>query len=119
MIVVFAITAAVGMLLMIVVPGDNKGVLLLGYDLVSCLAAITPMVYAWETQNTSGDTKRKCTSAIVSIGMCTGNVSLQGSLLLETEQPGHWTATVFHVPGTSIPARVDIESHTPRVGSGV
>ena len=41
---------------------------------VSCLAGITPLVYAWEAQNTAGDTKRKCTSAVVLIGMCTGNV---------------------------------------------
>lgn len=34
------------------------------------------MIYAWEAQNTAGDTKRKCTSGVVFVGMCTGNVSL-------------------------------------------
>ena len=38
------------------------------------MAAITPMIYAWQAQNTAGDTKKKCTSAMVFIGMCTGNV---------------------------------------------
>ncbi|KAI9929357.1 hypothetical protein MW887_000825 [Aspergillus wentii] len=83
-IVLFAVIAAVGTLLMIVVPRENKGVLLFGYYLVSCLAAITPLVYAWEAQNTAGDTKRKCTSAVVLIGMCTGNVI--GPQLYSTSQ---------------------------------
>ncbi|KAL4735448.1 major facilitator superfamily domain-containing protein [Aspergillus similis] len=69
-----ALIAAVGTILMLTVPRDQKGVLLFGYYLVSCLAGITPLVYAWEAQNTAGDTKRKCTSAVVLIGMCTGNV---------------------------------------------
>ncbi|KAL2849846.1 major facilitator superfamily domain-containing protein [Aspergillus pseudoustus] len=69
-----AMLAAVGTILLLTVPRDQKGVLLFGYYLVSCLAGITPLVYAWEAQNTAGDTKRKCTSAVVLVGMCTGNV---------------------------------------------
>jgi hypothetical protein len=38
------------------------------------MAAITPIIYAWQAQNTAGETKKKCTSAMVFIGMCTGNV---------------------------------------------
>ncbi|PLB53572.1 allantoate permease [Aspergillus steynii IBT 23096] len=83
-IVGFSLIAAVGTLLMIVVPREQKGVLLFGYYLVSCLAAVTPLVYAWEAQNTAGDTKRKCTSAVVLIGMCTGNVI--GPQLYSTSQ---------------------------------
>jgi hypothetical protein len=49
-------------------------VLLFGYYLVSCLAAITPLLYTWHVQNTAGDTKKKCTSAMVFIGMCAGNI---------------------------------------------
>lgn len=41
------------------------------------MAAITPLIYTWEAQNTAGDTKRKCTSAVVLVGMCTGNVTAQ------------------------------------------
>jgi hypothetical protein len=37
-------------------------------------ATITPLVYAWSAQNTAGDTKRKCSSGVVFVGMCTGNV---------------------------------------------
>ncbi|KAK2762577.1 hypothetical protein FQN54_000750 [Arachnomyces sp. PD_36] len=73
-IVLFAVLSVIGVVLMLTIPRENKGVLLFGYYLVSCLATITPLIYAWEAQNTAGDTKRKCTSAIVFIGMCTGNV---------------------------------------------
>jgi predicted MFS family arabinose efflux permease len=71
-----SVLPVVGTILMLTVPRTdrNKGVLLFGYYLVSCMAAITPMIYAWQAQNTGGDTKKKCTSAVVFIGMCTGNV---------------------------------------------
>ena len=59
---------------MLTVPRQHKGVLLFGYYLVSCLAAITPLLYTWHVQNTAGDTKKKCTSAMVFIGMCSGNI---------------------------------------------
>ncbi|KAK3306131.1 major facilitator superfamily domain-containing protein [Chaetomium strumarium] len=76
----------VGTIIMLTVPrtGNNKGVLLFGYYLVSCMAAITPMIYAWQAQNTGGDTKKKCTSAVVFIGMCAGNVV--GPLLFDERQ---------------------------------
>ncbi|KAJ5633573.1 major facilitator superfamily domain-containing protein [Penicillium herquei] len=83
-IVLFATLSAVGTVLMLVIPRSNKGVLLFGYYLVSMLAAITPIIYAWEAQNTAGDTKRKFTSAIVLVGMCTGNVI--GPQLFSTSQ---------------------------------
>ena len=37
---------------------------------VSCLAAVTPMIYAWQAQNTGGDTKKKCTSAMGKMSVC-------------------------------------------------
>lgn len=40
------------------------------------------MLYAWQAQNTGGDTKKKCTSAMVFVGMCAGNVI--GPLLYST-----------------------------------
>ncbi|KAI1464165.1 MFS general substrate transporter [Daldinia caldariorum] len=75
----------IGSILMLTVPrnGKNKGVLLLGYYLVQCLGAITPMVYAWSAQNTGGDTKKKTSSAMMFMGMCTGNVI--GPLLYNTK----------------------------------
>ncbi|KAJ9149497.1 Thiamine pathway transporter THI73 [Pleurostoma richardsiae] len=79
-----SVLPTIGTILMLTVPREQKGVLLFGYYLVSCLAAITPMLYAWQAQNTGGDTKKKCTSAMVFIGMCTGNVI--GPLLYSTDQ---------------------------------
>lgn len=69
-----SVLPAVGAILMLTVPRHQKGVLLFGYYLVSCLAAVTPLVYTWQAQNTAGDTKKKTTSAMVFIGMCTGNI---------------------------------------------
>ncbi|KAL7620743.1 hypothetical protein AAE478_009741 [Parahypoxylon ruwenzoriense] len=73
-----------GTILMLTVPRNenNKGVLLLGYYLVQCLGAITPMVYTWSAQNTGGDTKKKTSSAMMFMGMCTGNII--GPLLYNT-----------------------------------
>ena len=61
----------IGAVLMLTVPRNekNKGVLLLGYYLVMCLAAITPMIYAWSAQNTGGDTKKKTSSAIMFVSI--------------------------------------------------
>ncbi|KAI1103629.1 MFS general substrate transporter [Jackrogersella minutella] len=75
----------IGTVLMLTVPRNekNKGVLLLGYYLVQCLGAITPMVYAWSAQNTGGDTKKKTSSAMMFMGMCTGNII--GPLLYNTK----------------------------------
>ncbi|KAI1138161.1 MFS general substrate transporter [Hypoxylon sp. FL0543] len=75
----------IGAVLMLTVPRNehNKGVLLLGYYLVQCLGAITPMVYAWSAQNTGGDTKKKTSSAMMFMGMCTGNII--GPLLYNTK----------------------------------
>lgn len=69
-----SVLPTIGTILMLTVPRDQKGVLLFGYYLVSCLAAVTPLVYTWQAQNTAGDTKKKTTSAMVFIGMCTGNI---------------------------------------------
>ncbi|KAF2820423.1 MFS general substrate transporter [Ophiobolus disseminans] len=73
-IVCVAVLPTIGIIMMLTVPRKQKGVLLFGYYLVSCLAAITPIIYTWHVQNTAGDTKKKCTSAMVFVGMCTGNV---------------------------------------------
>ncbi|KUL86776.1 hypothetical protein ZTR_04772 [Talaromyces verruculosus] len=77
-----SVLPTVGAIMMLTVPRSQKGVLLFGYYLVSCLAGITPMLYAWQAQNTGGDTKKKCTSAMVFVGMCAGNVI--GPLLYST-----------------------------------
>ncbi len=62
-----SIFPTIGTVLMLTVPRNdgNRGVLLLGYYLVMCMAAITPMIYAWSAQNTGGDTKKKTSSAVM------------------------------------------------------
>lgn len=63
-----------GTIILLTVPRSQKGVLLFGYYLISFMSCITPLLYAWHVQNTAGDTKRKCTSAVMSLGLCAGNV---------------------------------------------
>ncbi|CAN8098236.1 unnamed protein product [Discula destructiva] len=79
-----SVPPVIGSILMLTVPRRLKGVLLFGYYLVSCMAAITPILYNWQASNTAGDTKKKCTSAVVFIGMCLGNVI--GPLLYSQDQ---------------------------------
>lgn len=68
-------------------PG-SKGPLLFAYYCTSFLAAITPLIYTWHIQNTAGDTKRKVTTGIVFVGMCTGNII--GPLLYSTEEKPYY-----------------------------
>jgi len=63
---------------------NSKGPLLLAYYLTSFLSGITPLIYTWHVQNTAGDTKRKVTTGMVFIGMCTGNII--GPLLYSADQ---------------------------------
>ncbi|PSR84059.1 major facilitator superfamily domain-containing protein [Coniella lustricola] len=79
-----SVLPSIGAIIMLTVSRKNKGVLLFGYYLVSCLASITPLIFNWSSSNTAGDTKKKCTSAVVFIGMCVGNVI--GPLLYSTDQ---------------------------------
>ncbi|KAI0144604.1 MFS general substrate transporter [Xylariaceae sp. FL1272] len=71
-----SVLPTVGTVLMLAIRRNdkNKGVLLFGYYLVSCLGAITPLIYTWSAQNTGGDTKKKTTTAIMIVAMCTGNI---------------------------------------------
>ncbi|KAF7191786.1 putative transporter [Pseudocercospora fuligena] len=65
-----------GIIVMLKIPHTpgNRGVLLTGWYLTSLFPGITPLLYAWQAQNTAGDTKRKCTTGVLIVGMCTGNV---------------------------------------------
>ncbi|EKV09138.1 hypothetical protein PDIG_56940 [Penicillium digitatum PHI26] len=69
-----------GAIMMLSVPRHKKEVLLFGYYLVF---TITPLIYAYQAQNTAGGTKKKCTPGIVFIGMCAGNAI--GPLLYSTK----------------------------------
>nr|RBR01375.1 hypothetical protein FVER53263_04377 [Fusarium verticillioides] len=52
--------------------------------IISVYPGITPLIFAWEAQNTAGDTKRKVTTGVMFVGLCTGNVI--GPLLYSTDQ---------------------------------
>ncbi|KAF5572598.1 allantoate transporter [Fusarium pseudoanthophilum] len=41
--------------------------------IISVYPGITPLIFAWEAQNTAGDTKRKVTTGVMFVGLCTGN----------------------------------------------
>ncbi|KAI0474101.1 major facilitator superfamily domain-containing protein [Xylariaceae sp. FL0804] len=71
--------AVAGTVMMLTIPrndnnNNNRGVLLFGYYLLYFYGAVTPMVYAWSAQNTGGDTKKKTSSGVMFMGMCTGNI---------------------------------------------
>jgi len=68
-------------------PG-SKGPLLFAYYCTSFLSGITPLIYTWHVQNTAGDTKRKVTTGLVFVGMCTGNII--GPLLYSTEEKPYY-----------------------------
>ncbi|KAK6953681.1 hypothetical protein Daesc_005986 [Daldinia eschscholtzii] len=79
-----------GCVLLMVLPRDDphRAPLLAGYYLISVYPGITPLIYSWASQNTAGDTKRKCTNAVLFIGQSVGNVI--GPLLYsQTEAPGY------------------------------
>ncbi|KOS17466.1 putative transporter [Escovopsis weberi] len=76
----------VGCSILLSFPHDlaHRGILLLGYFSLSTFTGITPLIYAWSAQNTAGDTKKKCTSALVFIGSSAGNII--GPLLYTPEE---------------------------------
>ncbi|KAI8631885.1 MFS general substrate transporter [Xylariaceae sp. FL1651] len=79
-----------GVVILMVLTRDiaHRAPLLVGYYLISVYPGITPLIYSWSSQNTAGDTKRKCTNAILFIGASTGNVV--GPLLYtQRDAPGY------------------------------
>ncbi|KAK3937031.1 putative allantoate permease [Diplogelasinospora grovesii] len=66
----------VGCIILMVMPRtpDHRAAMLVGYYLISVYPGITPLIYSWSTQNTGGDTKRKCVNAILFVGQSVGNV---------------------------------------------
>jgi MFS family permease len=68
------IPAIIGCVMLLRVDRSQTGVLLFGFYLLSVYPAITPLIFSWSAANTAGDTKRKVTTAVMFIGLCTGNV---------------------------------------------
>ncbi|KLO84810.1 allantoate transporter [Fusarium fujikuroi] len=85
-ITLLCITPIIGCVLLLTIPHtpDKKGILLFAYYIISVYPGITPLIFAWEAQNTAGDTKRKVTTGVMFVGLCTGNVI--GPLLYSTDQ---------------------------------
>ncbi|KAI1137718.1 MFS general substrate transporter [Hypoxylon sp. FL0543] len=79
-----------GCVMLMVLPRDagHRAPLLVGYYLISVYPGITPLIYSWAAQNTAGDTKRKCTNAVLFIGQSTGNV-IGPLLYTQKEAPGY------------------------------
>ncbi|KAF3059659.1 hypothetical protein GL218_04814 [Daldinia childiae] len=79
-----------GCVMLMVLPRDasHRAPLLAGYYLISVYPGITPLIYSWASQNTAGDTKKKCTNAILLIGQSVGNV-IGPMLYSQTEAPGY------------------------------
>ncbi|KAF5344336.1 hypothetical protein D9758_013240 [Tetrapyrgos nigripes] len=52
----------------------ERGKLLASYYVISFFTGLQPMLYAWSAQNTAGHTKKLCTTGIVFVAQCAGNV---------------------------------------------
>jgi len=88
-IIALTIPAIIGSVMLLKVDRSKTGILLFGYYLLSVYPAITPMIFSWSSQNTAGDTKRKCTTAVMFIALCTGNVI--GPLLYSSDDAPLYT----------------------------
>ncbi|KAJ7446263.1 MFS general substrate transporter [Mycena galericulata] len=64
--------------------GENSRHELLGcYYVVSFFGALQPMLYTWSSQNTAGHTKKTCTTGIIFVAQCAGNIL--GPLVYKTQ----------------------------------
>ncbi|KAH8588224.1 allantoate permease-like protein [Bisporella sp. PMI_857] len=82
----------------------NRGPLLVGYYLISVYPGISPLIYSWSSQNTAGETKKKCTTAMLFIGQSAGNI-IGPHLYTVTDKPrykrGLTSRYIYFVPGSS------------------
>ncbi|KAK1511391.1 major facilitator superfamily transporter, partial [Colletotrichum abscissum] len=76
-------------MLMVLPTSGQQAARLVGYYLISVYPGITPLIYSWSAANTAGDTKRKCTSAVLFIGQSVGNVV--GPLLYKPAEAPRYT----------------------------
>ncbi|XXH01967.1 hypothetical protein Hte_008330 [Hypoxylon texense] len=89
-IIALCIPPITGCIILYIFPrdGSHRAALLTGYYLISVYPGITPLIYSWASQNTAGDTKRKCTNAILFIGQSVGNV-IGPLLYTQSDAPGY------------------------------
>ncbi|KAJ7187989.1 MFS general substrate transporter [Mycena filopes] len=62
---------------------ELRNTLLGCYYVLSFFTALQPMLYTWSSQNTAGHTKRTCTTGIVFVAQCAGNIL--GPLVYKTQ----------------------------------
>ncbi|KAG7097868.1 hypothetical protein E1B28_005180 [Marasmius oreades] len=67
---------------------EHQAALLACYYILSFFNGLQPMLYSWSSQNTAGHTKKLCTTGVVFVAQCAGNIV--GPLLYRTEdKPGY------------------------------
>ncbi|KAJ7772545.1 MFS general substrate transporter [Mycena maculata] len=62
--------------------------LLACYYVLSFFAALQPMLYTWSSQNTAGHTKKTCTTGIIFVAQCAGNIL--GPLVYKTQDKPYY-----------------------------
>ncbi|KAJ7859722.1 MFS general substrate transporter [Mycena leptocephala] len=62
--------------------------LLTCYYVLSFFTALQPMLYTWSSQNTAGHTKKTCTTGIVFVAQCAGNIL--GPLVYKTQDKPYY-----------------------------
>jgi hypothetical protein len=89
-IVLLCIPPIIGCIMLLVTgrEPEHRATLLVGYYLISVYPGITPLIYSWSAQNTAGDTKRKCNTAMMFIGQSVGNIV--GPQLYTIEEAPHY-----------------------------
>ncbi|ESK92567.1 allantoate permease [Moniliophthora roreri MCA 2997] len=68
---------------------EHRGALLACYYVLSFFTGLQPMLYSWSSQNTAGHTKKLCTTGVVFVAQCAGNIV--GPLLYRTEDKPYYT----------------------------
>ncbi|KAK7441554.1 hypothetical protein VKT23_016547 [Stygiomarasmius scandens] len=67
---------------------DDRGALLACYYVLSFFTGLQPMLYTWSAQNTAGHTKKLCTTGMVFVAQCAGNIV--GPLLYTTDEKPYY-----------------------------
>ncbi|THU99589.1 MFS general substrate transporter [Dendrothele bispora CBS 962.96] len=67
---------------------EDRGALLACYYVLSFFNGLQPMLYTWSAQNTAGHTKKLCTTGMVFVAQCAGNIV--GPLLYRTDEKPYY-----------------------------
>jgi len=67
---------------------ELRNTLLGCYYVLSFYTGLQPMLYVWTAQNTAGHTKKTCTTGIIFVAQCAGNIA--GPLLYRTQDKPYY-----------------------------